>query len=455
MNDSAAAHRSPDTPSLWRVWVDTGGTFTDCLAVDAAGRLHRAKVLSTSALRGRVAEALDAARLRVAAEWTGAGEAVVGCEFHLLGGGGAGVRVRALEAGVLHLDAPLPARPPAGAAFELRSPEEAPVLAARMVTRTPAGRPLPPLAMRLATTRGTNALLERRGSAPALFITRGFRDLLRIGDQQRPDLFALDVRRPEPLFASVVEVPERLAADGGVLVPLDTGALGAVADQLVKRGVRTAAVALMHAHRNPDHEQRLADLLRVAGFEHVSTSAALAPSIRLLHRAETAVVDAYLAPVIGDYLDGVAGALGAVPEANGAEHPSGAGADAGGSTLHVMTSAGGLVRSGAFRARDSLLSGPAGGVVGAARAGRAAGFERLIAFDMGGTSTDVARVEADFEYVWEHRSAARAWSRPRWRSRPSRRAVAPSVCWTPRGCGSGRRAPAPRRGPPATAPAGR
>ncbi|HEV2148011.1 MAG TPA: hydantoinase/oxoprolinase family protein, partial [Longimicrobiaceae bacterium] len=267
--------------------------------------------------------------------------------------------------------------------FEVRSPEEAPVLAARLVTGTPAGGPLPPLAMRLATTRGTNALLERRGAPTALWITRGFGDLLEIGTQQRPELFALRVEKPAPLYAEVVEVPERLAADGSVLRPLDVEALAPVAERLVRSGVRVAAVALMHSFRNPAHEHALRDLLLRAGFEAVSCSADLAPFIRLLPRAETAVVDAYLDPTLSGYLAGVRGALG-------------------GGRLHVMTSAGGLVRPEDFRPRDSLLSGPAGGVVGAALAGRRSGFGRVVAFDMGGTSTDVARWQGDFEYVWEH-----------------------------------------------------
>jgi 5-oxoprolinase (ATP-hydrolysing) len=142
-------------------------------------------------------------------------------------------------------------------------------------------------------------------------------------------------------------------------------------------------VALMHAYRDPRHEREVGALLREAGFRHVSLSSELAPLIKLLPRAETAVVDAYLSPILERYLAGVSGALGSV-------------------SLHVMTSAGGLVRAEAFRAKDGLLSGPAGGVVGAARAGRRSGLPRVIAFDMGGTSTDVARWDGDFEYLFEH-----------------------------------------------------
>ncbi len=415
---SAGGPHEPDGGRIWRLAVDTGGTFTDCLAIDPAGRLRRAKVLSTAALRTRVAERLGENRLRLVPLGVPAGF-FAGCVLRRLAAGGAaaangggdprvvasGAEVpapagRSTAAGVagrtaggagagaagveLVLDRPLPPGEWAGAAVELLAAEEAPLLAARLLTGTPPGQPLPPLTMRLATTRGTNALLERKGAAVALFITRGFGDLLRIGTQQRPDLFTLDIVRPAPLYSAVVEVPERLAADGTPLVALDLDAVRGPAAVLLAAGVRCAAVALLHSYRNPEHERRLGDLLRGLGFEHVALSAELAPLIKLLPRAETAVVDAYLAPVLSGYLDAVAAAL-----------PRGA--------LHVMTSAGGLVRAGAFRAKDSLLSGPAGGVVGAARCGRRSGFARVIAFDMGGTSTDVARYDGDFEYLFEHR----------------------------------------------------
>ena len=377
------------TSRPWRIWADTGGTFTDCLAVDPGGRFHRAKVLSTSALRARVVERQGPGALRLAAAWPVPSGFFSGYSFRLLGvehPPRTAVDWDA-EAGVLHLDDPLDG-PVEGSACELRSPEAAPVLAARLVTGTPLAAPLPAMMMRVATTRGTNALLERKGAATALFITRGFADLLRIGTQQRPDLFALDIHKPEPLYSAVVEVPERLAADGSVLVPLDPEALRETAEQLLVEGVESAAVALLHSYRNPAHEEALGALLTSCGFRHVSLSARLAPLIKLLPRAETAVVDAYLAPILKRYLDGVASAL---PQ---------------GSSLHVMTSAGGLVRAASFRAKDALLSGPAGGVVGAALSGRRSGCARVIAFDMGGTSTDVARWDGDFEYLFEHRVGA-------------------------------------------------
>jgi 5-oxoprolinase (ATP-hydrolysing) len=418
----------------WRIWIDTGGTFTDCLALDPAGRLHRAKVLSTSALRGVAAGVAAGGReLRLAGGWPVPRDFFRGFTLRRLGGEGGGwerggretaaVAIVSSEAGGsrLTLGAPLELRPVAAGAsrakgekgeegpgggmegpgggmagagaavgiasagfpVELRSPEEAPILAARLVTAIPPHEPLPPLAMRLATTRGTNALLERKGAATALFVTRGFGDLLRIGTQQRPHLFALDIRRPPPLYRAVVEVPERLAADGSVLAPLDREALRAPAERLLAEGFEAAAVALLHSYRNPRHEREVGEMLSALGFRHVALSAELAPLIKLLPRAETAVVEAYLAPLLQSYLAAVAAPL-----------PGG--------SLHVMTSAGGLVRAASFRAKDGLLSGPAGGVVGAARAGRRSGLTRIIAFDMGGTSTDVARCDGDFEYLFEH-----------------------------------------------------
>ncbi len=370
----------------WRLWADTGGTFTDCLAVDPEGRLLRAKVLSTSALRGRIAERAGPATLRLEISWQVPRDFFRGFAFRRLPDEPSPRTATAWdpETGVLDLDGPLSGDDPAGAACELRSPEEAPVLAARLLTGVPPGSPLPEIAVRLATTRGTNALLERKGAATALFITQGLGDLLRIGTQQRPELFALAIEKPEPLYREVVEVPERLAADGTVLAPLDLEALRPEAERVLAAGCASAAVALMHSFRNPRHEEELGDFLRRLGFRRVSLSARLAPLIKLVPRAETAVVDAYLSPILEEYLDGVARAV-----------PRG--------SLHVMTSAGGLVRADAFRAKDALLSGPAGGVVGAALSGRRSGLTRIIAFDMGGTSTDVARYDGDYEYLFEHR----------------------------------------------------
>jgi 5-oxoprolinase (ATP-hydrolysing) len=342
-------------------------------------------------VRGVVRRRVDGRTLLVEGRWGGVPELVIGFRLRLLPEEPSSATVVGHDpkSGILRFDHSV-ADPPAGTAFELLSPEEAPVLACRMVMARGAGEPLPPFTMRLATTRGTNALLQRKGAPFALFVTRGFADLPRIGTQQRPDLFALHIRRPPPLAARVVEIPGRLAADGSVLLPLDEEAARAAARATLESGLTAAAIALAHSYRNPEHETRLEAILREEGFDAVSRSSALSPSIGLLHRAETASVDAYLTPVLSEYLQGVQAAL-----------PSGS--TGGTSRIHVMTSAGGLIRPENFRAKDSLLSGPAGGVVGAAAAGEGCGLQKLIAFDMGGTSTDVSRFDGDFEYVWRHR----------------------------------------------------
>ncbi len=375
--------------SCWHIWIDTGGTFTDCLARDPSGAFHRAKVLSTGALRWVVEEQVDEKRLRIRADWDLPDEILVGLQFCFLTEPDSRRRIAGYHAvdRILELDEPIVGNVKPGAFFEVFTGEEAPVVAARIVTGTRADQPLPPAFVRLATTKGTNALLERSGAPLALFVTEGFRDVLAIGTQQRPDLFSLEIKKPDPLYARVVEVQERMAADGTVLKPLDLKPLQASVQNTLKQGVRVAAISLLHSYRNPQHEQKLAAFLKQQGFEHVSCSSALAPFIKLLPRMETAVVDAYLEPILQKYLANVE-----APFAGG--------------RVYVMTSAGGLVPMTDFRAKDSLLSGPAGGVVGAAVAGRASRMQKLIAFDMGGTSTDVSRYDGDYEYMFEHEVGA-------------------------------------------------
>ena len=374
----------------WEIWVDTGGTFTDALGRDPSGRLHRVKVLSSSALRGTVEAVAAQDRFVVATPYALTRDFPTGFRFRLLGNnarsGDATVLGYEPASRTLTLDGPLNPPPVAGEPFELLCPDEAPVLAARLLTGAAAGTPLPVERFRLATTLGTNTLLERKGASTALFITEGLADLLEIGTQARPELFTLDIRKKAPLYETVVEVPGRLGPLGNEEAPPDPGRMAGAVSRALAAGCRTAAVALMHSYRNPDHERQVRSFLLEAGFEHVSCSSDLAPAIKILPRAETTVVDASLAPVVRTYLDRVAGAL-----------PPG--------DLHVMTSAGGLSRPADYHPKDSLLSGPAGGVVGAAHAGRQAGFDKLITFDMGGTSTDVARFDGDYEYVFEHRIA--------------------------------------------------
>ena len=363
----------------WHAWVDTGGTFTDCLAADPHGHIRRFKVLSSSCLRGTLTAIHTPTEIEVDLAQPLIAGFALGQQFRLLGKPDAPIEITAHDSPTqLRLGKPLPGNTTIGQGIEIAFDVEAPILAARIATDTPTGHALPPMLMHLATTRGTNALLEQKGAEVTLFITRGFEDLLVIGDQKRSDIFALNIQKVAPLTAHVIGIDERIDALGQTLRSLNLPTA-----ESPKSENQSAAVVCLHSHRNPEHEQRLAAQLRDAGWRHVSVSSDLAPVIKVLPRAETTVVDAYLSPIMTRYLDGVEREM-----VNG--------------KLHVMTSTGGLVSRNAYRAKDSLLSGPAGGVVGAAMAGHQAGFERIIGFDMGGTSTDVCRFDGDFDYKFQH-----------------------------------------------------
>jgi 5-oxoprolinase (ATP-hydrolysing) len=248
------------------------------------------------------------------------------------------------------------------------------------------GTPLPVGAIesvQVGTTVATNALLERKGEPTALLVTRGLRDQLFIGYQQRPELFARAIRRPPPLYQRVIEVAERIDAHGRVLLPLDEADLRLALAELRAEGFRSLAIVFMHAWRYPAHERRAAHLARAYGFEQVSASHEVAALARFVARGDTTVADAYLSPVLGRYVERLASAL-----------PKGV-------RLEFMQSNGGLAAARFFRGRDAVLSGPAGGVVGGVAAARAAGFAHLIGFDMGGTSTDVWHYEGEYERRFE------------------------------------------------------
>nr|MDQ3352239.1 hydantoinase B/oxoprolinase family protein [Actinomycetota bacterium] len=232
--------------------------------------------------------------------------------------------------------------------------------------------------VRMGTTVATNALHERRGEPTLLLITKGFADALRIGDQHRPHIFRLHIERPEQLTTRIVEVDERVRADGSIRRPLDLDAALTAMRAAHADGMRAVAIALLHGDRYPDHEQRLAATAGDVGFTQISVSYDVSSLPRLVPRAETTVVDAYLSPVLDRYIAGVAGELGEVP-------------------LRFMQSNGGLADADAFRGRDAIVSGPAGGVVGMTAIAEAAGFDRAIGFDMGGTSTDVSLYSGRFE----------------------------------------------------------
>ena len=261
------------------------------------------------------------------------------------------------------------------------SGEDAVLRGLRVLLDVPDDAPLPAeriAGVRMGTTVATNALLERTGTPTVFITTAGHADVLRIGTQQRPALFARHIVRPEPLYQQVATVRERMGADGTVVQPLDEVHTRAVLEAAYADGCRACAIALLHGYRYPAHEERVAALARAAGFAHVSTSHATDPLQRLVPRGHTTVVDAYVAPVLRQYVDRVQDALGGVP-------------------LQLMQSNGGLASASQVRGKDTLLSGPAGGLVGAVQACAEAGYDRLVSFDMGGTSTDVAHYAGTLE----------------------------------------------------------
>ena len=281
----------------WQIWIDRGGTFTDCVGVDPGGALGVVKLLSS---------------------------------------------------------------------------DDAPIEGIRRLLGLAAGEAIPACEVRMGTTIATNALLERKGAPTGLAITRGFGDLLAIGDQARPELFALAIERPTPLPMGTVEVAGRIGADGREVAPLDVEEAEAGLRRLRAGGARSLAVVLIHAYLDGRGEAAIAAAARAAGFEHVSCSHEVAGSLGMLSRAETTVVDAYLTPLLGAYVRRVVAALG-------------------GARLRLMQSSGDLTEAARFRGRDAIVSGPAGGVVAEAAIGQRLGLGAVIGFDMGGTSTDVCR----------------------------------------------------------------
>lgn len=372
-----------------------GGTFTDFVCRSPDGRIRTLKLLSSGVVRGRADRGSSEGRVvdpalsrapegffkgwRLAAE--GAGSGRLSARDVLTGG----VEVAGFdrERGSLALARPFREAPPPGARYALCCGEETPVTGIRWLMGRRPGEPLEPADVFLGTTLGTNALLERRGARTALVATRGFGDILEIACQDRPKLFDLRVRKPRPLYGAAVEVPGRIDSSGRVTEAFDERRARSVLSALTRRGFESLAVCLLNAYRNPAHERRVGRLAREAGFRHVSISTELVPLQRIVFRGDTTVVNAYLTPLIRDYLRAISRGLGP------------------GAGLKLMTSAGGLVGPEAFVGKDSILSGPAGGVVGQGRVGAQAGFTKVIGFDMGGTSTDVSRFDGRYEYRYQ------------------------------------------------------
>ncbi|MCA9097332.1 MAG: hydantoinase B/oxoprolinase family protein, partial [Planctomycetaceae bacterium] len=375
----------------WEFWIDVGGTFTDCLARTPEGEILTHKLLSSGLTPGVVAETpspiqiVDPLRRGDPSDlWRNFACRLFDVEGNPLYAG----RVVQFDAasGTLTLDKVLPVDLPKQARYELKGEEEAPVIAIRYLLKLPMSESIPPIQVRLGTTRGTNALLTRRGARTAFITTRGFKDVLLIATQDRPKLFDLAIKKPEPIFAETVEIDERIDAEGNVLCVPDQHRIREQLLALKELGIESLAICLLHAFCNGEHEELVERIAREVGFDEISVSSRLAPLIKLVSRGDTTVVDAYLNPVLRSYVRGIRRSVGD-------------------SSLKLMTSAGGLIDAEHFVGKDSILSGPAGGVIGFSRVAERAGFARSIGFDMGGTSTDVARFDGTYEREFETKKA--------------------------------------------------
>ncbi|MCX8491459.1 MAG: hydantoinase B/oxoprolinase family protein [Cyclobacteriaceae bacterium] len=367
--------------SRWKIWMDTGGTFTDCIAIDPNQKYKRLKVLSSGVIRGVITHQLTSHSLQLQIQWPLDKDIFKDFHIHLLE---RGVKTKIqsidLQRSIVYTYQAL--KNVDACAIEISSHEEVPVFVARLITQTSLSEKFPIIEMKLGSTRGTNALLERKGAKTAFITTKGFKDLLLIGTQQRPDLFALKIEKEKPLYSHAIEVSEKISSDGIILTPLSKTEIQRLVIKLKKIKIDSIAIAFLNSYKNPTHELFLAQALAEAGFNYVSSSHALANQIKILPRAETAVANAYLAPIINAYLSNIQSGIDNVD-------------------LKVMNSAGGLNKIALFQPKDSLLSGPAGGVVGAATAAKRSSISKLITFDMGGTSTDVSLYNNRFDYRFE------------------------------------------------------
>lgn len=373
----------------WKIWVDTGGTFTDCIAHAPDNSKKRLKVLSHGVLKGEVVNQRTSTCILVKIAWPVSRD--IFQHFKILFKNAthslSTIQSVDLEQSLIYLASALDTHLPEGTSFEVSSEEEVPVFATRLLTETGLLESFPPTDLKLGSTRGTNALLERKGARTALLITKGFKDLLAIGTQQRSDLFAIEVKKENPLYEWVIEVDERVDSTGSIQIPLSDQCINSILNSVKKNNCESVAIALINSYKNPIHERMLKDRLIRAGVNFVSTSTEVSGQIKILPRAETVIVNAYLNPIIYHYINGIQQKLSQAK-------------------MKIMTSAGGLVNAQKFYPKDSLLSGPAGGVVGAATAARLSGHRQIITFDMGGTSTDVSLFNNHFAYRYESKVGA-------------------------------------------------
>lgn len=375
----------------WEFWIDVGGTFTDCIARDSAGEFRQLKLLSSGVTKGSVHETCGATAFVDPARLGDPPHFWSEYQIRFLDAEGKPTHTDTVvgfdaKSGMLELAQPLPAEISIDSNYELFSHEEAPVLAVRYLLGVPLNEPIPEVSVRLGTTRGTNALLTRGGARTGFVTTKGFGDVLLIANQDRPRLFDLAIQKPQPLFEQVVEIDERIDVDGNVLKTPDEATVRDQLQQLKRAGIESIAICLLHSFSYAAHEHLIERIAREVGFAEISTSSSLSPLIKIVSRGDTTVVDAYLNPILRQYIGSLRQSLGS-------------------SSLKNMTSAGGLVDADRFVGKDSILSGPAGGVIGFSRVAQRAGFEKSIGFDMGGTSTDVSRFDGRYELEFETQKA--------------------------------------------------
>ena len=285
----------------YQIYIDTGGTFTDCIGIDERGHTYHQKVLSNSTLRGTILQGISENLLKVQNPLNLDRDILTGFSFNILQADFPENIVAAYDVHnkTIKLEKPVKAfNSLAGLNYEISSNEEAPVLGARLITQTALHEIFPEINFKLGSTKGTNALLEQKGAKTLFIITKGFHDLLEIGDQARPDIFARQVKKRAQIASHIIEVNERIDAQGKVLIPLDFADFTRQLSQHRTGTFESVAVTLMHAYVNPVHEILLKRLLQEAGFKFISVSHEISPLIKILNRAETTVVNAYLSPII-------------------------------------------------------------------------------------------------------------------------------------------------------------
>ncbi len=375
----------------WEFWIDVGGTFTDCIARDPQGALRQFKLLSSGVTKGRIGSRKDRTTIIDSGREGDPPRFWNGYEIRFLDDTGEAIHSDVVEdfddaTGQLTLRGELPQHIGPETNYELSAGEEAPVVAVRYLLGVGLHEEISNASVRLGTTRGTNALLTRQGARTGFVTTVGFGDILLIANQDRPRLFDLAIKKPSPLFEQVVEINERLDVDGTVLTSLDEARVRQQLRELRSTGVESIAICLMHSFSQSRHEEIVARIAQEIGFEEISVSCRLSPLIKIVSRGDTTVVDAYLNPILRQYIRELRRSLGSA-------------------SLKNMTSAGGLVDADRFVGKDSILSGPAGGVIGFSRVAQRAGFDKSIGFDMGGTSTDVSRFDGRYELEFETQKA--------------------------------------------------